>query len=192
MLRPLVVVVVVLVGSAGHAAAEPAATPGRFSAAVQLGFGYRGIFPFDEEYCGEDDASKSYCLGARPVALDLGLGVAPVRRLELIATLSVGLASDFGAGPGADGPHPLAVAPGARLVLVEFGDSRFWSTLELPIDLTSYDQADTIDLGVRNRNAFEYALTRQIGAFACLGESASWRRWARFELEVGAGVIGRL
>src|SRR5687768_5445862 len=94
----------------------------QLSGFVQLGTAYRGIFPFDEEYCGEDDADKSYCLGRAPLALDLGAGYGVAGALDLLFTVSFGLESDFGAAPGDDGgPHTIALAPGIRLQLGAVG-----------------------------------------------------------------------
>jgi hypothetical protein len=196
--RHLAVLVALLVAMAAlhEARAEPAAPPaphkGRLTGFVQLGTGYRGIFPFDEEYCGEDDPDKSYCLGRSPFGLDLGGGFGLTESLDVILTVSLGLEADFGVAPGQDGPRTVALAPGLKLQLTELGGGGvLWSTLELPIDVTSYDQADSVDFGVRNRNALEFPVASNVGLYAFFGESASWRRWFRFELQAGVGVAIR-
>jgi hypothetical protein len=192
-----VVVAMVLTAVVGPAAAEPVAEPttptrkGQISGFLQLGTGYRGIFPFDEEYCGEDDPDKKYCLGRSPFGLDVGAGYGVLAGLDVIVTLTIGLERDFGARRGSDGPRPLALAPGVRLRLADFGTGIFWSTLELPIDLTTYDQADRVDLGVRNRNGIEFPVARHVALYGFFGETATWRRWFRFEVEAGLGVTVR-
>jgi hypothetical protein len=165
---------------------------GRVAGFVQLGAGYRGIFPFDEEYCGEDDPDKAYCLGRSPFALEIGGAYGLTRALEVMASLGFGLETDFGAAPGADeGPRTVVFAPGVRLALTEVGSGWLTATLELPIDFSSYDQADAVDVGVRNRNAVEVPIGRLVSFYGFFGETATWRRWFRFELDVGAGILVR-
>src|SRR5262245_7448305 len=60
----------------------------QFGIHVQGGVGYRGVFPYNEEYCGElqdDGSTKSSCLGRNPFQLDVGLSYGLTDRLELIA-----------------------------------------------------------------------------------------------------------
>jgi hypothetical protein len=163
------------------------------AATVQLGSAWRAIFPFDEEYCGEDDAAKAYCSGRAPVVLGLALEYGLTRNLEALIGIDVGLERDFGVDPNDDeGPRVFALSPGLKLYLTELGPGDLASTAELLIDSTSYDQADESDLGVRNRSTWEIPISKNFWAQLYLGETASWKRWFRFQVDFGLGALVRL
>jgi hypothetical protein len=167
----------------------------QFGAFVQGGIGYRGIFTFNEEYCGElkdGGGNKSNCLGRSPFAVDIGGSYGVTHGLELILDVTLGLESDFGSSPSQTGPHILAFAPGLKLFLTEIGATEFFATIELPVDVSSYEQSDKADIGVRNRNGLILDIGRQFGAYFYFGEAVSWRRWLRFEVDAGLGVQLRL
>jgi hypothetical protein len=182
---------------AENAVAEGFDHKGQFDINLHAGFGYRAIFTYDEEFCGDlkDDGSgenQSNCLGRSPFALDIALGYGLLDKLELFLQTRIGLESDF--GPSAiddDGPRVFALSPGIRGYIAEFGDSRFAATVQLWVDLTDYAQFDEVDLGVRNTNAFQLDLHKTFGMYFFFGEIVSWRRWLRFEVEAGLGVQAR-
>lgn len=158
---------------------------------LQGGIGYRGIFPYNDEYCGDlkdGGGNKADCLGKSPVALDLGAGYGLTARLEAFVELRLGLERDFGTAPGLSGPRPLGLAPGLKLFIADIGATMFFSTLQLPIDFTGYDQADKADIGVRNVNGLQLDLHRTFGLYVYFGEEASWRRWLSFEVDAGLGA----
>lgn len=159
---------------------------------IASGAGYRGIFPYDEEYCGQlkdDGGNRSPCLGRSPLALDVGLAFGVARTLELFVEMRFGLERDFGPAPGMDGPRARAFSPGIKLYLGDLGPTtKFFSTLQLPIDFTDHDQLDKNDFGIRNVNGLQLDVHHTFGLFLYFGEQVSWRRWLRFEVEGGLGA----
>ena len=84
-------------------------TPGQFArATIQPGTGYRVLFPYNEEYCGQAD--KSVCTGRSPLFLDIGLSFGVTAGLEVLGEVQFGLESDFKGLSGAAGPTPLSFA----------------------------------------------------------------------------------
>jgi hypothetical protein len=167
---------------------------GQFSLHLQGSTGYRALFPYDGEYCGElkdGGGFKANCLGRSPFGFDLGAGYGVLDGLELFLELRLGVEQDIGAAPDESGPRGVALSPGVKLYIGEVGAMMFFSTLQLPIDFTSFDQVDKNDFGVRNVNGFQLDLHRSFGMYAFFGEQVSWRRWLRFEVEVGAGLQAR-
>lgn len=161
---------------------------------LQGGFGYRATFPYGEEFCGQraaDGSNKPNCLGRSPFALDLGVSYGVLDLLELFVELRVGLERDFGERPGDSGPRVLVLAPGIKGYIAEVGQLRLFSTLQVPIDFTGYGQFSKVDLGVRNVNGFQLDVHRTTGIYFYVGETASFRRWLRFEIEGGLGMQAR-
>jgi hypothetical protein len=169
---------------------------GQFDVNLQAGFGYRAVFPYDEQFCGEikDDGSgdnKSPCLGRSPFGIDLALGYGLLDRVELFLQMRLGLESDFGENLGDDGPRAFALSPGIRGYIGELGRGRFFATVQLWLDLTDYAQFDGADVGVRNTNAYQIDLHKTFGIYFFFGEIASWKRWLGFEIEAGVGAQAR-
>src|SRR5262245_61718219 len=74
---------------------------GQFDVNLQFGLGYRGIFTYNEEFCGElkDDGSgenRPNCLGRSPFALDLAFGYGLRDKLEVFLQARIGIETDFG------------------------------------------------------------------------------------------------
>src|SRR5687767_13727530 len=209
----VIAVLAVLLGSAGAAAAdeepkeevaeeedddeEPDVShKNQFGLHLQGVLGYRAIVTYDEEYCGDlkqDDGggNSAACYGRSPFGLDIGLAWGVLDRLEVLLEMRVGLERDIGAAPGMDGPRMFALAPGVKAYLGRIGEMAFFSTLQLPIDFTSFDQVDKNDFGIRNVNGLQLDLHRTFGVYVMFGEEVSMRRWQRFELEAGLGALAR-
>ena len=167
---------------------------GQASVQVQGGIGFRGLFPYDGEFCGDlkdEGGNKANCVGRRPFALDLGVGYGIAKSLEVFAEFRFGLERDFGTSPSDSGPRVVVFSPGLKLYIAEVGAAMFFSTLQLPIDFTAYDQVDKTDIGVRNINGFQLDVNRSFGMFLFFGETVTWRRWLGFEVEAGLGVQAR-
>src|SRR5262245_2808157 len=99
---------------------------GQFDVNLQFGLGYRGIFTYDEEFCGdiEDDGTgenRTNCLGRSPFALDIAFGYGLLDKLEVFLQARIGIEEDFGETLGAGGPRLFAVSPGIRGYIAEFG-----------------------------------------------------------------------
>src|SRR5690606_15344267 len=72
---------------AGDGGAIPFSHRGQVGLHLALGTGYRGIFPYDGEFCGDlkdEGGNAASCLGRSPLAIDLGLGYGITDRLEAL------------------------------------------------------------------------------------------------------------
>lgn len=189
-------ILIVLVAGAGTAAAEePAAGEGRqISHAGQvgvhlaLGTGYRVVAPYDDEYCGAVD---EVCLGRSPVSLDLGLAYGVNSKLEVLFEMRIGLERDFGATPDADGPRLRSYAPGVKVYINDVGVTKFFSTLQLVIDTTGFEQNPETDYAIKQTNGLQLDVHETVGLFFFFGEVVGWDRWLRFEMEGGIGLQAR-
>ena len=162
---------------------------------LQLGTGYRAIFTYDEEYCGDiaaDGGNATNCTGRKPVVLGLLLGYGVLDNLEVIAELGVGVEGDIGDRDDPDdGPRQIFVAPGIKAYLAEFGPLQLFSTVQFAIDFTDYAQLDGADYAVRNINGLQFDVHRTMGLYFYFGESVGFRNWLSFTIEAGAGIQAR-
>jgi hypothetical protein len=173
---------------------------GQVGVHAQVGTGYRVLFPYDEQYCGQtdDDGSpKSVCTGRSPFFVDVGLSYGVTDAVELLGEVRVGLEEDFESLGGAvAGPRPLSFAAGARLYVDAEGRFKFFSTLEGLIETTDYESStsngiqsvDGVDYGIRNVNGIMFDFHRTFGLYAHFGETITFASWLRFELHGGVGV----
>ena len=177
---------------------------GQFGLHVQLGTGYRVLFPYEEMprvYCGqsEDDGDpRKVCTGRSPFFVELGLSYGITSGLEVIADMRFGLETDFRRPTGGDAPRALVLAPGIKVYIDDEGSTKFFSTLQAAFDFTSFDSAfagtsDTsgTDIGVRNVNGVLIDLHRAFGVYFHFGETIGFARWLRFEMDAGLGIQGR-
>jgi len=175
---------------------EPAFShKGQVGLHLQGVMGYRSIVTYDEEFCGDlkdnGSANSSTCYGRSPFGFDVGLGYGVLDILEVFLEMRLGVEHDIGINANMEGPRMLALAPGVKAYLGRIGEMAFFSTVQLPIDFTSFDQVDKNDFGVRNINGLQLDLHRTFGLYVMFGEEVSWRRWLRFEIEAGLGVQAR-
>jgi hypothetical protein len=174
---------------------EPAFThKGQVGLHLQGVMGYRSIVTYDEEFCGDlkdGGGNRSTCYGRSPFGFDIGLGYGVLSMLEVFLEMRLGVERDIGPNPNMDGPRMVALAPGVKAYLGRIGEMAFFSTLQFPIDFTSFDQVDKNDFGLRNVNGLQLDLHRTFGLYVMFGEEVSWRRWLRFEIEAGLGVQAR-
>ncbi len=175
---------------------EPAFShKGQVGLHLQGVMGYRSIVTYDEEYCGDlkdnGTANSSTCYGRSPFGFDVGLAYGVLDILEVLVEMRLGVEHDIGINQNMEGPRMVALAPGVKAYLGRIGEMAFFSTLQLPIDFTSFDQVDKNDFGVRNVNGLQLDLHRTFGLYVMFGEEVSWRRWLRFEIEAGLGVQAR-
>jgi hypothetical protein len=166
---------------------------GQFGISAQFGVGARAIFPYNDEFCGtvSDQGQSEVCLGRSPVTLDVGLAYGVLGSLDVMLDLRLGVERDFGVNIDDSGPRIRALAPGVKAFFGEDGGGKFFSTLQLVVDLSGYDQADETDLGARNQNGFQFDLHETVGLMLWVGETVAWRRWLRFELDGGVGLQAR-
>ncbi len=175
---------------------------GQVGLSVQLGTGYRVLFPYNEEYCGQlssdGNGVKSVCTGRSPFFVDFGLSYGVSTAIELMAELRLGMEDDFKGRDGTAGPKPIAYAAGVRIFVDAEGQLKFFSTLEGVVETTDYSKTtsggngvaldNTADFGFRNVNGVIFDLHRTFGIYAHFGETATFSNWLRFELHGGLGV----
>ena len=202
----VVALVLVLGGTARAEAPKPAAPDrshlGQFEASLRIPIGLRAIATYDKgTYCGTTDSTAAsgvapVCTGRAPFSFDFELGYGVHRRIDAILELRIGLEADFGATPTAqEGPRVFHVSPGARFFFAEGGSSKLFTTAQLVIDATGYEdpagEGRGVGLGVRNLSGLWFDLDRAYGFYVFIGETATFTRWMRFELEAGIGIQGR-
>lgn len=197
---------VALVVVGGVAGADPIAPPadyshkGQVQVSVRLAVGLRAIIPYEStDYCGHTDNGVSnapVCTGRAPFAFDLELGYGVARRVDLLLELRLGLETDFpSTAVGMDGPRIFHLAPGARFFFSDAKTSKLFTTAQLVLDFSGYEDAGGgsrgTDIGFRNMNGLWFDLDRAYGFYAYVAETATFSRWLRFELEAGVGFSGR-
>lgn len=205
-----VAVAVAVAAPAGVARAESPPSPpptadlshkGQLQASARIALGMRAIATYDSMvYCGDADPQAQFgfapvCTGRAPMSLDLELGYGVARRVDLIVELRLGLERDFGAAPAADGPRLFHLSPGARFFFSEGSQLKLFTTAQVVFDFAGYEDARGTgrgkDFGVRNLSGLWVDVSRTLGFYAFVGETVSFARWLRFELEGGLGISGR-
>jgi len=177
---------------------------GQMGVHSQLGLGYRVLFPYDNstnaKYCGASEPNgiyKSVCTGRSPVFLEIGLSYGLTRKLEAVVDARLGVETDFKAATATSGDRPraLVLAPGVKVYIDDEGSSKFFSTLQVAFDFTDFSANPGIekgtDVGIRNVNGFQIDFHRTFGAYVHFGETISFVRWLRFEIDAGLGIQGR-
>lgn len=209
-------IALLLAGTVAHAeeAAEPKAPPkpvptsvrlshqGQFELSLRFATGLRAIAPYDDEYCGKTDAQNgnqfsAVCTGRSPFSVDLELGYGIAQKVDVFLELRLGLESDFGASPSdVDGTRQFHISPGARFFFADAGSSKLFTTAQLVVDTSGYQDLAGgklgTDVGVRNMNGLWFDLERSFGVYLFVGETLSFSRWLRFELEAGIGAQVRI
>lgn len=176
---------------------------GMFEASLRLALGLRAIVPYnDTDYCGKTDSEAKtgnapVCTGRSPFSMDIELGWGVTRRIDLFAETRLGIQGDFGstALTSKEGPRMFHISPGARFFFSDAKTSKLFTTAQLVFDFTGYEDAAGngrgMDFGVRNLSGIWLDLEQAYGFYAFVGETATFSRWWRFELEAGIGVQAR-
>lgn len=197
------------------AAAEPAPDPsgpaevgytrrghkGQFGLAAQIVSGSRFIKTWDDEdYCGDRGESSTgnatYCIARVPITLDLTASYGVTPKIELLFEMRFGLERDFGATQNSgNGPRLRHYAPGARFYFDDRGVMKFFSTAQVALDATGYEDASGdsrgLDIALRNANGILLDFHDAYGAYAFFGEEIEFKRWLEVGIEVGVGIQGR-
>jgi len=153
-----------------------------------FGSGYRGLVRYqDSAPCQTTDPGKDFCTSRLPFFMDLQAAFGVTRSLSAIADVRIGLEQDFTQS------RPLAFAPGLKAYIDAESLAKFFATIQLAFDFTSQEPgARGLDIGVRNANGLQFDLMRYFGVFVQFGETIAFRRFFRFELDLAAGIEGRL
>jgi hypothetical protein len=174
---------------------------GQIEASLRLALGLRALVPYNDEFCGQTDTDASngqaaVCTGRAPFSVDFELGYGAGRKVDLVLEVRVGLESDFGARAGdPSGTHIFHLSPGGRFFFSDSGKAKLFTTAQAVLDFSGYKDAAGgglgTDVGLRNLNGLWFDLDRAYGFYAFVGETATFARWLRFELEGGIGIQGR-
>jgi len=173
----------------------------QFQLSLRLVEGLRAIAPYDNEYCGATDATRpnqfaAVCTGRTPFSIDLELGYGVSRKIDVFLELRLGLEADFGASQSdAEGTRQFHISPGARFFYADAGSSKLFTTAQVVFDTSGYRDLSggklATDFGIRNMNGLWFDLDKAYGFYFFVGETATFSRWLRFELEAGIGFQGR-
>lgn len=209
-------IALLLAGTVAHAeeAAEPKPPPkpvpasvrlshrGQFELSIRFVEGLRALAPYNDEYCGDTDPQRAnqfaaVCTGRSPFSVDLELGYGIAQKVDLFVELRLGLESDFGASPSdVDGTRQFHISPGARFFFADAGSTKLFTTAQVVFDTSGYqDLAGAklgADFGIKNMNGLWFDLDKAYGFYIFVGETASFARWLRFELEAGIGAQVRI
>jgi hypothetical protein len=166
---------------------------GQFGVHASFGLGYRALFPYDDDdYCGDDNA---VCWGAPPPLFELGLAYGVSKSVELLVDMRLGLTTDFKPQRvGEDAPRPLSFDAGAKIYIDDSGSAKLFTSILFHIDRTDYSASgasQSTDYGVRNVNGLLLDFHRTFGLYLAFGETISFVRWLRFEVDAGIGVQAR-
>jgi hypothetical protein len=191
-----------LIAPSAKAAPEVLSHEGTFGLSARIALGLRAIATYDEaNYCGSSDSSVTtgnapVCVSRAPFSLDFELAYGLAKKADVLLELRLGIEQDFGSTAAQNnGPHAVFVSPGVRFWFNEANASSLFATAQAVFDFTGYQDAAGkgrgADLGVRNLNGYWLDLTKSYGVYAFAGETATFARWIRLELEAGIGFQGR-
>jgi hypothetical protein len=171
---------------------------GQLAISVRFAVGWRALAPYNDEYCGQTDSMGDVpvCTGRAPFSLDFELAYGIRRKIDALVELRLGIEQDFGmSSTDQEGARVFHVSPGARFFFSDAGKSKLFTTAQFVIDASGYKNAAGAglgtDFGVRNMSGLWIDLDRAYGFYAFVGETATFARWLRFELEAGIGLQGR-
>ena len=171
---------------------------GQIAVSIRLALGLRALAPYNDEFCGQTDSDGDapVCTGRAPFSLDFELAYGVGRKVDALVELRIGIEQDFGmSNTDTEGARVFHISPGARFFFSEAGKAKLFTTAQLVIDASGYkDRAGAgmgTDVGVRNLSGLWVDLDRAYGFYAFVGETATFARWLRFELEAGIGIQGR-
>ena len=167
---------------------------GQFTLYMHAGVGYRVLFRYDmDDFCGE--AAKSVCTTISPPFLEVGVGYAFTSHIEMMLDVRLGLVGDFRPDTStASKPHVLAFQPGIRFYIDDEGSVKWFTGFAASIDRTDYSASGVsarTDVGIRNVNGLLIDLHRTFGVYVHFGETLSFVRWMRFEIDGGVGMQAR-
>lgn len=173
----------------------------QFGLAAQFVTGSRFIKTWDDEdYCGERGESATgnaaYCTVRVPTSLDLTVSYGVTSKIEVMFEMRLGLERDFGASQtSGKGPRLRHYAPGVRFYFDDSGVAKLFSTAQVALDTTGYEDAAGesrgVDFALRNANGIFVDFHDAYGAYAFFAEELEFRRWIEVGVEVGVGIQGR-
>ncbi|MDX2092127.1 MAG: hypothetical protein SFX73_29955 [Kofleriaceae bacterium] len=175
---------------------------GQVQLSLRTAIGMRAIVPYEKgEYCGDLDNETSsgnapVCSSRAPFSIDLELGYGITPKIDTILEMRLGLEGDFGATAATtDGPSMFHLSPGARFFFSDTKRTKLFSTAQIVLDFAGYKdaggQGKGADFGLRNMNGLWIDVKRNYSVYAYVGETLTFARWLKFELEGGLGFSYR-
>lgn len=158
----------------------------QFGISLLPGTGYRIIIPYDNDVPCEITTGimpRRVCTRRVPTFLDAQLSFGFAAHWDVLLDLRFGLEKDLGL------VRQLTVAPGIRYWVDPELHFKFFATIQMAIDTSTDDPSlSGANYGVHNSNGFMYDVMRNAGVYLQFGETISFRRALRFEVDGGAGV----
>lgn len=173
---------------------------GQFGLSLRTAATFRWLTPYDSaDYCGERSADTAsgnspVCLGRAPLSLDFEFSYGATSKADAILELRVGVERDFSSAgnAGTPGPRLFHLAPGVRYYYSEGKTSKLFTTAQLVLDLTGYQDAAGkdrgVDFGIRSINGLWFDLRRNLSAYVFVGGTLTAVRWLRVDVEGGLGI----
>src|SRR5262249_49806009 len=136
------------------------------------------------------------CLARVPMSLNFEGSYGVTRSIDVLLEMRVGLETDFGSTPStSNGPRMVFLSPGARFFFNEAKASSLFATAQVVFDFSGYkDSAGAgrgADIGFRNLLGYWFDLHKAYGMYIFAGDTATFSRWMRFEVELGIGFQAR-
>ena len=164
---------------------------GQFGLSARMAVGVRAIATYDRTvFCGAEVEDR-VCTGRAPMSLDLEASYGFTSSIEATLELRIGIESDFGSAPGAEGPRPFSISPGARFFFSDTKKAKLFVQPALVFDFADYAQRGGNDFGVRGIEGLWIDLHRSYGLYFYVAETIEFSRWLSGGFEVGAGFQGR-
>jgi len=108
--------------------------------------------------------------------------------------MRVGVERDFSAAgnSGNAGPRLFHLAPGVRYYYAEGAASKLFTTAQIVLDMTGYQDAAGkdrgVDFGLRSMNGLWFDFRRNLSGYIYLGGTLTAVRWLRVDIEGGVGI----
>ena len=115
--------------------------------------------------------------------------------MSSLRDIRFGVERDFGGSATAVGPRLRHYAPGLKFFLGGDDQVHYFSTAQLAIDTTGYQDgrgaAVGTDVRVRNANGIQVDFHDAYGVYAYFAEELAFSRWLEAGIEGGVGLQGR-
>lgn len=151
---------------------------------ARIGSGFRVIFPYSKEFCGE--AGKTICTARYPTWLELSPSFGLTHSLEVLVDIRLFLES-----PDFTNANGFALSPGLKYYTDPDGMFKFFLTGQVYFE--SQDQRidsglNSFDLGLRSALGLQFDLLRYVGLYVQAGVVFGFVRWFSFLADFSGGL----